>query len=287
MSIRTAFDDMPSDLDFGPAVAAAPLAETAKQRFVAAPASYTEPCLKCRGSGKFRTFTGYTHGACFACGGTGKRVFKTSPEARAKATAGAHQRKVNAELERAAEAQAKANAWKAEHEAANAWLRANANRSEFAASLNAALHQYGTLTPNQLAAVERAIERDAAHAAAKAAAPVLRLDRLHAVMQRHAKFYAGKLTLARKNGDQLVWIKHADAERVIGKLDNGVLTLWNRPGVDMEYVGDMLAEFEHDPLAAAKRFGKLAGRCCSCGRDLTNDGSIEEGIGPICATKFE
>jgi hypothetical protein len=287
MSIRTAFDDMPSDLDFGPAVAAAPLAETAKQRFVAAPASYTEPCLKCRGSGQFRTFTGYSMGACFACGGAGKRVFKTSPEARAKANAGALKRKVDAELARAAEIQAKANAWKAEHEAANAWLRANANRSEFAASLNEALHKWGALTPNQLSAVERSIVRDAEHAAAKAAAPVVRYDRLHQVMQRHAKFYAGKLTLARKNADQLVWIKHADSERVVGKIDNGILSLWNRPGVDMEYVADMLAEFERDPLAAAKRFGKLAGRCCSCGRELTNDGSIEEGIGPICATKFE
>jgi hypothetical protein len=287
MDIRTAFDDMPSDLDFGAAVAAAPLAETAKQRFVAPPASYTEPCLKCRGTGKFRTYTGYIGGACFACDGLGKRVFKTSPEARAKAKAGANTRKANAELARAAEAQAKADAWKAEHEAATEWLRANANRSEFAASLNAALHQYGTLTPNQLAAVERAVERDAAHAATKAAAPVVRYDRLHAVMQRHAKFYAGKLTLARKNADQLVWIKHADSERVVGKIDNGILSLWNRPGVDMEYVADMLAEFERDPLAAAKRFGKLAGICCSCGRDLTNDGSIEAGIGPICATKFE
>jgi hypothetical protein len=287
MDIRTAFDDMPSDLAFDTPAAPVNMEQAAQQRFTAAPASYTEPCLKCRGTGKFRTFSGYSMGECFACGGAGKRTFKTSPEARAKAKTTALTRRVNAELAKRGEIKAEADDWKGNHPAADAWLRANANRSEFAASLNEALHKWGSLTPNQLAAIERAIERDAAQAAARAAMPVVRLARLHAVMQRHAKFYAGKLTLARKNADQLVWIKHEDCERVVGKLDNGILTLWNRPGIDMEYVNDMLAEFECDPLAAAKRFGKLAGRCCSCGRDLTNDGSIEEGIGPICATKFE
>jgi len=34
------------------------------------------------------------------------------------------------------------------------------------------------------------------------------------------------------------------------------------------------------------KYGKLAGRCCSCGRELTDDDSIEAGIGPVCARKF-
>lgn len=35
----------------------------------------------------------------------------------------------------------------------------------------------------------------------------------------------------------------------------------------------------------AVRFGKLYGVCCICGRTLTNEDSIEAGIGPICAGK--
>jgi len=35
----------------------------------------------------------------------------------------------------------------------------------------------------------------------------------------------------------------------------------------------------------AAAFGKLYGVCCICGRTLTNEGSIEAGIGPICAGK--
>lgn len=36
----------------------------------------------------------------------------------------------------------------------------------------------------------------------------------------------------------------------------------------------------------AKEFGELYGTCCQCGRVLTNEDSIEAGIGPICASKL-
>lgn len=39
-------------------------------------------------------------------------------------------------------------------------------------------------------------------------------------------------------------------------------------------------------LEEAKEFGALYGTCCVCGRTLTNEDSIEAGIGPICASKF-
>jgi hypothetical protein len=39
-------------------------------------------------------------------------------------------------------------------------------------------------------------------------------------------------------------------------------------------------------LEEAKEFGALYGTCCVCGRTLTNEESIEAGIGPICASKF-
>lgn len=39
-------------------------------------------------------------------------------------------------------------------------------------------------------------------------------------------------------------------------------------------------------LDEAKEYGKVTGTCCNCGRTLTNEESIEAGIGPICAGKF-
>jgi hypothetical protein len=40
------------------------------------------------------------------------------------------------------------------------------------------------------------------------------------------------------------------------------------------------------PIERAKELGKLYGRCICCGRTLTDEYSIENGIGPICAQKF-
>lgn len=39
-------------------------------------------------------------------------------------------------------------------------------------------------------------------------------------------------------------------------------------------------------LEEAVQFGKLYGFCCRCGTILTNEDSIEAGIGPVCAGKF-
>lgn len=39
-------------------------------------------------------------------------------------------------------------------------------------------------------------------------------------------------------------------------------------------------------LSEAKEFGAVYGTCCVCSRTLTNEVSIEAGIGPICAGKF-
>jgi hypothetical protein len=180
-------------------------------------------------------------------------------------------------------------AFAASHPNEAAWIRQAAPRFGFAQAMADAIARWGSLTAGQLAAVTRCAQQDAERAANRASAPrpaAAQLPQLHAVLQRHAKFYAGDLTLSRRREDQLVWIKHAHAEKVIGKIDQGALSLWNRPGVDMHEVRAMLDEFEGAPLQAAIKYGKLSGRCCSCGRELTNDGSIDAGIGPICAQKF-
>jgi len=39
-------------------------------------------------------------------------------------------------------------------------------------------------------------------------------------------------------------------------------------------------------LEEAKEFGVLYGTCCVCGRTLTDEVSIANGIGPVCARKF-
>jgi hypothetical protein len=41
-----------------------------------------------------------------------------------------------------------------------------------------------------------------------------------------------------------------------------------------------------DPISAAIRYGKVSGSCSCCGKELTVKESIDRGIGPICARKF-
>jgi len=126
------------------------------------------------------------------------------------------------------------------------------------------------------------------------AAPVSRgpatlaLPKLFDLMQRLSKLTIGPITIARKNQDTLCWIKHEDAEKVVGRLngEHGSLTLWQRLGVDNGDLLTALLDIERDPQAAAVLHGKASGRCSVCSRDLTDPESIERGIGPICAGKF-
>ena len=113
------------------------------------------------------------------------------------------------------------------------------------------------------------------------------LPKLFALMQRLAKLNIGKLTIVRKNGDSLCWIKHEDADKVVGRItEGGMLTLWTRIGADISEVNAALIAIERDPEAAAVLHGHASGRCSICNRDLTDPASIERGIGPICAEKF-
>lgn len=152
--------------------------------------------------------------------------------------------------------------------------------------LAAKLKRFGSfVSDKQEGFAKKLVEWSKPRVDAQAVKPVEKLPRLFAVMQEHATLHVDPLKLARRNQDTLVWIMYADT--CVGKIEGEVLTLfYKRLGDNAVEVQKLLAEFEADPLAAAKKYGKLSGRCCSCGRDLTDPVSIENGIGPICATKF-
>ena len=47
-----------------------------------------------------------------------------------------------------------------------------------------------------------------------------------------------------------------------------------------------LLKIAADPLGAAVEYGRETGRCACCGRELTNEESVELGIGPICRQRW-
>lgn len=167
-----------------------------------------------------------------------------------------------------------------------------AGKADICADLAAKLRKFGGYaSEKQKGFAEKLVEwskpRDRTEAAI-AASNTLKCPDLFAVMQKHSILYVDPMRIARRNQDSLCWIMYG--ERCVGKIEKGEAVVFPRKAVDAgTSVKDMLTllrEFESNPLAAAMKYGKLAGRCCSCGRDLTNPESIEAGIGPICAGRF-
>jgi hypothetical protein len=58
-----------------------------------------------------------------------------------------------------------------------------------------------------------------------------------------------------------------------------------------EYLGaaayKLPADAERLSLEEAKRFGKMSGHCCVCGRRLDDPESVDAGIGPVCSGRIE
>ncbi len=263
------------------------------------PIDYTEGCKACGGSGQFRSYTGRIVGRCFKCKGQGSKTFKSSPDQRAKAQVSYAAKKVT----RAQEIAAQVEEWKGSHEAAHAWLIANAPRNDFAASLFNALNTYGALTERQLECVERnvakQVERQATFAAAKANAAAIDVSKIQASFDhaRAAAKRAGargvrwlKLRLDTfefldmpANGQWTAAIMVKEGERKLGRIEDGKFTRYQ--ACTDEQLARILAAAA-DPFNAAKAYGLRFSNCSCCGKELTNPESIKLGIGPICADKY-
>ena len=109
---------------------------------------FVENCPKCRGTGRFQSYSGRSVGPCFACKGKGSFTFKTSAEDRAKARQASHEKK-------ARNADQACEDLKASNPEVYAWLLKNVEKFEFATSLWHALRTYGGLTERQLEAAQR------------------------------------------------------------------------------------------------------------------------------------
>lgn len=251
---------------------------------------FVQQCWKCRGTGQTRW------GACFACKGAGGKTFKTSPEARAKASEQRAERKATRELDAI-------QTWKAENRAAYEWLVATAPRWDLAQSLLNGLHRYGSLTEKQLAIVTKGIARDAARSAERAqkasSAPLVAVagvDSLKAAFDRAIAYTAEKglklsprITVA---GITISPAKATSANPGALYVKNGSTYLGKVTGGRFFASRDCTPEAESkvlgfisDPADAAKVYGQTTGTCCVCNATLRSEWK-HKGIGPICAEKF-
>jgi hypothetical protein len=242
-------------------------------------------CDKCRGTGRFISYSGRDCGECFTCKGQGYQM----------RAAGYTERKAKQALkkieQRKAEADAKAEAIHAFREshpdvfaALNEYGLQDRYRSEFMDSLTRQLAERGTLTEGQIAAVRRGIEKRNAAKAEKAGEPVTLLPRIYGYVAVDNR----KLIL----GDFKVVMFQSGAVAVVGKqFGTGTKGIIDPDGslrrfakmTDAEL--ETLKDVELRGLEAVKEIGLATGTCCCCGRTLTDEYSIQNGIGPVCAKK--
>lgn len=233
--------------------------------------------------------SGRVLGPCFKCKGTGRLIFATAPEQRARNRANAAARKVR----KAAEA---LEAFRAEYPDVYAWM--DGNTFGFAVSLREAVTRFGYLTENQIAAARRCIaKRDAAateRAVRIAAAPVVDMTKIEAALATAGTALkmpklrlAGMVVYPARSKPGTLYVRGAasdDGDRAyLGKITGG--RFFRARDCSDEQEATLLAAAA-DPLAAAVAYGRLTGRCSCCGAELTNAESIARGIGPICATRY-
>ena len=285
--INDPFANLQDDLDSAPV--GKPKAEAA---------TYSNPCAKCRGTGRFVGYSGRVLGNCFLCKGTGTLTFKTKPEHRAKARAYSAKRKV----EKVVANVNSATTWLEANPEIAAWLSAASQRGfNFAISLSQAINKYGSLTENQIAAARRCMMQDAERNATRAAeqatrtanAPAVSVERValalntaHGNGLKSPKLRVAEFTFSRaKDGGKnpgAIYVKATGGE-YLGKIIDGKLLTVRECGAEREA---KIVAVAQNPLDAAVAYGRLTGSCSCCGRQLTDPVSIEKGIGPICETKF-
>lgn len=279
------FDDMEDDEPLGYGRAPAPVVVL-----------YKEPCKKCRGSGRWTSYSGSTGGACFECGGKGFHEFKTSPEYRTTQREKAAAKKVK-------DLEAKKAKFIEDNLAVYEWLLGKRDTFDFAASLLSGFDQYGSLTPGQVAAAQRLLKDEPARLARiaaqkaerEAAAPEVKVDKVKLAFDKAA---ASGLRYPKLRLDGFTFSPAGASSRNVGSV------YVKMGGEEDAYLGKIAAgrffaardctpEAQEkivaacdDPEGAAIRYGRLYGCCSACGRKLTDPVSVANGIGPICATNF-
>jgi hypothetical protein len=256
---------------------------------------FVEDCPKCAGSGTYHGYSRYGV-QCFACKGSGRLEFTTSKEQRQKSREAVARRKAKAEETKAE----KAAAWLKDHPAEAAWMQESAERFEFARSMLEAVNKWGALTERQLETVQRLVAQSAERkakwaeerAARDQAAPAVSVEAIEVAFgkAKQAGIRRPKLRLdsftfspASADGKNAGALYVKEGETYLGKIAGGKLFASRDCSSENQ---ERILAVAADPEQAAVAYGKRFGQCSVCARELTNEDSINRGIGPICAERF-
>lgn len=258
------------------------------------PERETFPCESCHGTGLYqhpRLHQPKTE--CFACKGRGFYYvsYKDRLAKRAKRAARKQAIKDNGK-----------KAFFAEHPQLEEKLTKLATWNSFAREMIGKIDQWGSITDNQIAAIdrqytkaqERDAERDHLQRERTENAPSVNVDQLQVAfnaatsngLKRPVLRYEGfQVSLASATGKNAgaLYVKGSNGD-YLGKIVAGKY-LATREAQVLDMIAKV-AEAMNNPLEAARAYGKRTGACSCCGRKLTDPVSVRNGIGPICQGKF-
>jgi len=239
-------------------------------------------CPACRGGGRFITYTGRDGGPCFKCKGKGNVSKGVIAAAKGKATKAANELK-----------------WRDEHKAELAYMHKRADKgNNFYAGMREKLNAYGTLTENQLKAIQTDIDKDDAFWKAKKAeqdaarpdVPTAALETLFnqakVKLAKVAIFRTVDITINKAKATGVnpgaLYVKKTDGGEYCGKIVNGKwIAKWGAPDVT-----EALQKVAADPTAEAIAYALKFKACCCCGQALYNPVSVLAVVGPVCAPKW-
>lgn len=244
----------------------------------------THTCAACKGRGKFISYSGRVVGNCFKCTGTGKVTARKAATAK-----GIETKKRNF------------NEWHHANHAVIAYISHRAQRSTFYAGMLEHIQAGNILSegrmdcarkdmegePARLAALKAKSEAETAHKSG--AVDLVRIEQLFDTARgnglKKPKFRAEGIEIAPApahgaNAGALYVTGNGD---YLGKLVGGKFIARREAPADTL---SKLQAIAADPLAVGVAYGKLTGKCCACGRELTDPVSVENGIGPICESNW-
>jgi hypothetical protein len=173
------------------------------------------------------------------------------------------------------------------------WWNENPSNA-FARSLRENCLKWGNLTVPQLnKATERANEYDAWRS--RHQAPTVDVSRIVAAFERAKQSGLAKVKMRLLGNDipllfypaprdaAAIYVKNANDDLYLGKIVDGVFMM-SKACSKNEYAAVIVACASPEDSAVA--YGRKFATCSCCGRLLTNQISVELGIGPICRGNF-
>lgn len=113
--------------------------------------------------------------------------------------------------------------------------------------------------------------------------PPLHLPKVRALVEdKRIKLYLRDCKVIMAQSGSIMLVSPTFGAGYYGRFKND--TFYPARDCKQEYL-DQLQDVENRGIEAVREIGILTGSCCICGRTLTAEESISDGIGPICAGK--